>query len=170
MKVLNLRPSVGCKSVSFKTNNQLFHKVDDFLYKGYRPNEGDIKHLKSRGISIIIDFSFENLRNTSPIKEKILAQNYGLKYYNIPLLDSNNPTESEINSFFNIVENAKSKNEKIFVHCLHGKNRTGLMCEIYKLKNKISTYSESISTLIKSRYPFSENPMALTLLKNISAK
>lgn len=160
------------KSLSFKSSSdiQVIRDIDDILCRGYRPSENDIKQFKQRGINTIIDFSFETFKDSSPDTEKKLAEKYGIKYYNIPFLDTTNPEDDKIEKFFSIIENVKKDNGKIFIHCLHGKNRTGLMCEIYKLKNRISTYDESLYNLMKSKYPFGENPMANTLLKKMAYK
>ena len=90
------------KSLSFKSSSdiQVIRDIDDILCRGYRPSENDIKQFKQRGINTIIDFSFETFKDSSPDTEKKLAEKYGIKYYNIPFLDTTNPEDDKIEKFF----------------------------------------------------------------------
>lgn len=146
-----------------------YMQVDETLYRGSRPNEKQIKFLKNiMGVSTIINFSVERNRGLSPQDEQKIAEKNGLKYVWIPMISSENPTNEQVNTFFETIDKAKNNNEKVYIHCLYGKDRTGLMTEIYKLKNGISTYNQSLNNLIKRKYNFEENPDAKDFLKQFA--
>ena len=109
-------------------------KVDDTLYRGSRPSKYDFSKLKDLGISTIIDLSVEE----QDIDEEEYAKNYGMNYVSMPVDGFTNiPKDDQLKMFFNIIKQAKEQGEKVFVHCLYGEDRTGLMVNFYKLFYKL---------------------------------
>lgn len=156
-------------SVSFKSQTSIFKfsQVDETLYRGSRPEPNQMNELKDVGISTIIDFTTERFRQAG-YSEAEQAENLGIKHVKIPLVGCENPSEADVEKFFDIIDEAKANNKKVYVHCLEGRDRTGLFVELYKIRGGISDAQTSINTLIKNRYNFSENPLAINFIKQFA--
>ena len=120
-------------NISFGSTEELpdcARKVDETLYRGRRPSKYDFEPLKDLGIKTIIDLSTE----PQDIDEGEYANKYGMKYVPIPINSAfETPRDEQLQEFFNVIKDVKDKNEKAYVHCLMGRDRTGLMVNLYKI-------------------------------------
>lgn len=128
-----------------------FDKVDNYYYRGAQPDYCDIKTLSALGIKTII-----NLRMVYPyskyefLKQRQLAESYGMNYINIPMRPDIPPTYKQISDFFRIINN--SKNLPVFVHCAQGKDRTGIMTALYRVKKYGWNYTQAYSEMKQKGY------------------
>jgi protein tyrosine/serine phosphatase len=102
-----------------------FGKMDEYFYRGAQPKPGDYKALAGLGIKTIID-----LRNDPTSYEKAEAEKVGIKYVNIPMSDKDKPSDDKILTFFNIAK--ANENLPLYVHCIGGRHRTGLIGAVYR--------------------------------------
>ena len=63
--------------------------------------------------------------------EKADAERAGLHYFQIPMTTHEAPTPAQITTFLALV--ADPANEPIYVHCVGGRHRTGVMTAIYRM-------------------------------------
>lgn len=117
--------------------------VTPHLLRGGQPEPGGIKHLKDAGIRTIVCLSggnglvgmFRSSRVPSETaeaaQERALAAEAGLNFVSIPL-DVFGTVGSEALDQF--VELASDESQRpLFIHCLHGRDRTGLMTAVYRV-------------------------------------
>lgn len=109
-----------------------FKKVSDSLYRGSLPSASDLKVIKSYGVKTVLDFN----RKSHP-EEKKACEELGLEYIHLPW------TAYWFNyirvgyyrkiaeKFIEIV--GDKKKHPIFVHCYHGRDRTGMLVAIYRI-------------------------------------
>jgi protein tyrosine/serine phosphatase len=74
-------------------------------------------------------------RKSSILAEKKEAQSHGIRFVNIPLNAYEQVTPAEalrIDRILRIMHNPK--NQPVYVHCEHGKDRTGLIMALYAVK------------------------------------
>lgn len=161
--------SFDCVSFRAQASIYRFSQVDETLYRGGRPEPEQMAELKDVGISTIIDLSTERFRREG-YTEADAAAALGINHIKIPVVSGENPSEDDINKFFEIIQGVKEKQGKAYVHCLEGKDRTGLFVELYKIKYGLSDAEKSINTLIKNRYNFSENPLAISFIREFAQK
>lgn len=161
--------SINHTYTSFKAQPSIyrFSKVDETLYRGGRPEPGQIKELADIGINTIVDLSTEKFKQEG-YSEELASKNLGINYIRIPVVSGENPSANDLEKFFNTVDNVKNNDGKLFLHCIEGKDRTGLFVELYKIKFGLSDAQSSINTLIKARYNFSENPLAISFIKQFA--
>ena len=161
--------AVKFDSLTFSAGSNIarFSQVDETLYRGARPEPNQMTELKELGIDTIIDFTTERFKQPG-YSEAEQAELLGIKHCRIPLVSCENPSDEDINKFFEIIQNAKKNRQKVFIHCLEGRDRTGLFTELYKIKFGLSDAQTSINNLIKNRYNFSENPLAINFIKEFS--
>jgi protein-tyrosine phosphatase len=108
-------------------------KISDFLYRGAQPRGDGYAELKKLGISIVVD-----LRNSKPIKsangetrEQVRVEAAGMRYVEIPTSAFFGPTEVQVAKFLQLLHD--NPNQKIFVHCYFGDDRTGTMVATYRI-------------------------------------
>lgn len=129
-----------------------FHVVDNTLMRGAKPTEAQLKELKSNGVKSIIsfctNFNPQNPKVKTPPDEANWAQKLGMDFYWMPMRSNCNPQKEAVNAFFAITDLARAKGEKVFIHCRHGADRTGLFSAIYRLRNQNVRLSDVIRELM----------------------
>jgi protein tyrosine phosphatase (PTP) superfamily phosphohydrolase (DUF442 family) len=108
-------------------------KISEFLYRGAQPRGEGYDELKKLGISIVVD-----LRNSKPVKseggatrEQVKVQAAGMRYVEIPTNAFFGPTEFQVATFLQLLHD--NPNQKVFVHCYFGDDRTGTMVATYRI-------------------------------------
>jgi protein tyrosine/serine phosphatase len=104
-----------------------FGRVNDHLYRGGQPKDGEYKELVALGIKTIVD-----LREDPEDYARRSAEKAGLQYINIRLNAKRPPTEAESNQFLEAVN--EQANWPVFVHCAGGKHRTGVLIAVYRME------------------------------------
>jgi protein tyrosine phosphatase (PTP) superfamily phosphohydrolase (DUF442 family) len=106
-----------------------FGKIDDHLYRGAQPHASGIPELKKLGISTIVD-----LRGEDPSKskwEQKQAESLGIHFVHIPVSGWAPPSDAQVAEFLNIFRS--NPQEKVFVHCRYGDDRTGVFVAVYRM-------------------------------------
>ena len=105
-----------------------FAVVDDgprgAVYRGAQPSAAGIQTLKSRGVRTVID-----LRDDARRDARRNVESAGLRYINIPT-NAAVTDPAKIRAFLDAMATAP---RPVFVHCLHGRDRTGLEIAVYRI-------------------------------------
>lgn len=109
-----------------------FDYVHPYLLRGGMPSPDGVKWLKENGISTIIDLRERD--NSGVLVEKLLSQTLDLDYINIPV--KRLPSTAQIERFLAIVEQSKQRGQRVFVHCAHGSDRTGIFVGSCRVVNE----------------------------------
>src|SRR5574344_1239533 len=153
---------------NFNTDILRFKEVDNTLYRGGKPSEKQLKDLKKLGIGTIIDFTTGYGLRPEERNEKQLTEGLGMKYINLPFQSVENPSQDYVDTFFNTIENAKKNNEKVFIHCTQGKDRTGLFAAMYELKYGLSNINSAIDEMNAMGHNSKHNPNLIPFLKEFN--
>ncbi len=109
-----------------------FAKVADDYYRGGQPLGDDYARLAALGVKTVINLTNEA---DGEAEEQQMVEKHGMKYLNIPMTTRTPPTDAEIAAFIAAVDEAGG----VYVHCVGGRHRTGVMTAIYRMtKNGIS--------------------------------
>ena len=104
-------------------------KINDHLYRGAQPRDAGLLELKKLGVTTIV-----NLRGEDPEKsgwEEKRAESLGIRFVHIPVGGWSIPTNEQVAQFLSLFrDNAQ---EKIFVHCHYGDDRTGVFVASYRM-------------------------------------
>ena len=103
-------------------------KINDSLFRGAQLRAEGFEQLKKLGITTIVD-----LRGEDPDKikwERQQAESAGMRFVNIPVSGWSPPTNEQVAQFLSLFKN---RNEKIFVHCRFGDDRTGVFVATYRM-------------------------------------
>ena len=108
-----------------------FTQVAPGIYRGGQPEtEADYDMLKSHGIKSIL-----NLRKDATVApEQALAAKLGFNFLNIPMSGFAYPGHKNIDEALNWITDPAV--QPVFVHCHHGKDRTGLVIGLYRNHNE----------------------------------
>ena len=110
-----------------------FHirKIDNVLSAGGLPDSTThIEELKKEGFSTIVSLE--------PLQPGLInfARSQGLKHVNLHVGWGKEVPFEKLKRFLSIVALAEAKGEKIFLHCLQGKDRSGEVIAAYMLAKK----------------------------------
>jgi tyrosine-protein phosphatase SIW14 len=104
-----------------------FGRIDEHLYRGAQPTAHDLADLAKLGIKTTIDLTNGDGDNN----EEHLAEAAGMKFFKIAMSTRVVPTPEQIATFLSIVTDPA--NQPVYVHCVGGKHRTGVMTAIYRM-------------------------------------
>lgn len=120
------------------------HKVSADLYRSAQPTEQGMKQLKAMGIKTVV-----NLRSFHSDQDEL--KDTGLFYEHI-YMKAWHPEREDIVRFLQIVTNPKRT--PVLVHCLHGADRTGTMCAIYRIAVQGWDKDEALREMIEGGFNF----------------
>ena len=103
-----------------------FGQIDEHYYRGAQPKGDDFRALGTLGVKMIIDLAKEG----DPAEEAN-AKAAGIKFVRIPMTTHDVPTPMVITQFLQLVNDPA--NQPVYVHCIGGKHRTGVMTAIYRM-------------------------------------
>ncbi len=121
-----------------------FYSLDDKVYRGSQPGkckggnvtfktnldslDKDMEFLQKQGFTTIIDFRKKDFEGEYPRIEGEYAAKHGIKHVHMPMDGGKCPTEDELKTFFDAIDNSKGK---VMFHCRAGVDRTGMMASVY---------------------------------------
>ncbi|HMD38586.1 MAG TPA: protein-tyrosine phosphatase family protein [Candidatus Acidoferrum sp.] len=104
-------------------------KINDHLYRGAQPRDPGLVELKKIGITTIV-----NLRKEDPAKiawEQKTSESLGIRFVHIPVDGWSPPTDEQVLQFLSVFRD--NPQEKVFVHCRYGDDRTGVFVATYRI-------------------------------------
>lgn len=118
--------------------------VNGIIVRGGQPEVEGIALLKAAGVKTIVNlcmledglrslFRKESTGAESPelVRERERTEQLGMKFVHLPLDVFRDPPQQTIERFLELTVDEESL--PIFVHCLFGRDRTGLMMGIYRV-------------------------------------
>jgi protein tyrosine/serine phosphatase len=104
-------------------------RINDHLFRGAQPRDPGLVELKKLGITTIV-----NLRQEDPSKiswEEKRAESLGIRFVHIAVNGWSAPTNEQVAQFLSIFRD--NPQEKVFVHCHYGDDRTGVFVASYRM-------------------------------------
>jgi tyrosine-protein phosphatase SIW14 len=104
-------------------------KINDSLYRGAQPQESGLSELKKLGITTIVDLRGEDAGKI--VWERRQAESLGIRFVHIPVSGWTPPADDQVAQFLSVFRN--DPQQKIFVHCRFGDDRTGVFVATYRM-------------------------------------
>ena len=123
-----------------------FGQVDANYYRGALPKGNDFTDLKAIGVKTLIDLT----NGDGQSSEENLARQAGLKFVRIPMDTHVVPTAQEMATFLKIVTDPT--NQPVYVHCVGGRHRTGVMTAIYRMTQDHWTSEQAFQEMKKYKF------------------
>jgi protein tyrosine/serine phosphatase len=123
-----------------------FGRISDTYYRGAQPEGRDYLDLAAMGVKTVINLtSFDALP-----EEPGLVKAAGMKYVTMPMTTRVAPTPEQLETFLGIVNDPA--NQPVFVHCVGGKHRTGVMTAVYRMTQEGWTSEQAFKEMKRYKY------------------
>ena len=119
-------------------------QVSDELYRGGRPEDEGFVELKRLGLKTVV-----NLQTFHSDRQE--CDEAGLRYFHIAAQAWEGEDE-EVIEFLKVVSDPA--NQPVFVHCLHGADRTGVMSAAYRIVVQGWSKEEAIREMTEGGFGF----------------
>jgi tyrosine-protein phosphatase SIW14 len=142
----------GQPNTKIKIKN--FGSINENFFRGAQPKDQDYNDLAAIGVKTVI-----NLRNDAREDEQGLVEAAGMKYVFIGMKDDKRPADEQVQEFMKIANDPA--NQPIYVHCIGGRHRTGLMTAIYRIEKDGWDYAKAFDEMKKFdfNYGFGHGPL-----------
>jgi protein tyrosine/serine phosphatase len=141
-------------------------RITDHLYRGAQPKPQGLPELKKLGITTIVDLRGENREKV--LWERRQAESLGMRFVNIPVSGWAPPTSEQVLQFLSLFRD--DPNQKIFVHCRYGDDRTGVFVATYRM----AVEKWPAEKALKEMYFFGFNgfwhPSMITFIRDFPAR
>ncbi|MBM3266142.1 MAG: tyrosine-protein phosphatase [Candidatus Sericytochromatia bacterium] len=109
-----------------------FAKVNDGLYRGGMPADGQFRELRKLGIRTDVSLLGAGPASQRQVvaAEREAAEAAGLRFVNV-VVPYGEPSRALIDKFLQVVQDPS--NQPVYVHCKHGRDRTGTMIALYRI-------------------------------------
>lgn len=104
-------------------------KIGDVLYRGAQPKDAGLAELKKLGITTIVDLRGEDRPKVDWEHREATA--LGMRFVHIPVSGWSPPTDAQVAQFLSLFRD--DPQQKIFVHCRFGDDRTGVFVATYRM-------------------------------------
>jgi protein tyrosine phosphatase (PTP) superfamily phosphohydrolase (DUF442 family) len=105
-----------------------FGRVNDRLWRGAQPDTIGFETLRARGVDIVVSFT---LAGPAQQDERQEVEGLGMRWVGIPWSAESLPAPDQVATFLRVVRENPAR--RIFLHCKHGADRTGVMVALYRL-------------------------------------
>ena len=137
-----------------------FYRISDTVFRSEQPNAEIIPELKKHDIDVVI-----NLRSRDKDKTVLSQQNFQLVHVPIHTwaLD-----RDDLLTVMKTIQTAKSKNQKVLIHCYHGSDRTGASVAMYRIIFENWSTQDALNEMKYGGYGF--HPIWINIEKQFSTE
>ena len=130
-----------------------FFQVNDRIYRGAQPSQESWPKLAKLGVQTVIDL---RRRQEHPVEaESTAVYAAGMRYVNFPMNGFETPTTGQVESVLNLLD----RDERIFIHCKLGKDRTGTVIAAYRISREHWTNQKAMAEALQHGLHWYENGM-----------
>lgn len=137
-----------------------FYRISDTVFRSEQPNAEIIPELRKHDIDVVI-----NLRSRDKDKTVLSQQNFQLVHVPIHTwaLD-----RDDLLTVMKTIQTAKSKNQKVLIHCYHGSDRTGASVAMYRIIFENWSTQDALNEMKYGGYGF--HPIWINIEKQFSTE
>lgn len=131
---------VACVSARAEVSPKLhLHSIDDHVYRGRQPKDGDFADLKQLGIKSVLD-----LRGGMFHKpwERKRVEAAGMQYFSVRLSGIWPPKDQQIAKILALLEDPAQG--PFYVHCRRGYDRVGMVIAAYRIAHDHWTNKQAL--------------------------
>jgi protein tyrosine/serine phosphatase len=123
-----------------------FGMVNTNYYRGAQPKGHDYADLAALGVKTVIDLTDDDGQASEPA----MVKSAGMTSFKIPMNTHVPPTSAQLAQFMKIVNDPA--NQPVYVHCVGGKHRTGVMTAAYRMTNEGWTSDKAFSEMKQFKF------------------
>lgn len=136
--------AIAVQAASIDIDN--FGRISDTYYRGAQPVGRDYAELAKLGIKTVINLTSDD----ALAEEPGLVTGAGMKYVAMPMTTHVAPTADQLATFLKIVNDPAS--QPVYVHCVGGKHRTGVMTAVYRMTQESWTADQAFNEMKKFKF------------------
>jgi uncharacterized protein (TIGR01244 family) len=122
-----------------------FAKVNDEYYRGGQPMGDHYADLAAIGVKTVVNLTSDD---DGRAEEKAMVEKHGMTYVHIPMKTRRPPTAEEIATFMAAVDAEGA----VYVHCVGGRHRTGVMTAVYRMTKDGLTGDQAFREMKQYKY------------------
>ncbi|HEX8027912.1 MAG TPA: tyrosine-protein phosphatase, partial [Vicinamibacterales bacterium] len=124
-----------------------FAKVNDHYFRGAQPEGRDYADLAALGVKTVINLIGDS---DLDVTEQSMVEQHGMRYVHIAMSTRIPPTAKQLDTFLSLVNDAAT--QPVYVHCVGGRHRTGVMTAIYRMTNDGLTGDQAFTEMKQFNY------------------
>jgi tyrosine-protein phosphatase SIW14 len=121
--------------------------VTGTLFRGAQPTSDAFSSLQKLGVNIVVDLRGEGGEVGT---EKNSVESHGMRFVSLPWNGASVPSREELLTFFTLLRD--NPDQKVFIHCEYGADRTGVMIALYRIAVDHWTPQQAISEMKDFHY------------------
>jgi len=118
-------------------------KVSDVLFRGAQPSERGLAELRKLGVTTVVDL--RGNRGTVAA-ERRQVESLGMRFIDIPVAGWSAPTHAQVAQFLKLFKD--DPQQKVFVHCYLGEDRSGVMVAAYRIAQQNWTADQAVAEML----------------------
>ena len=123
-----------------------FGQTSPTYYRGAQPEGRDYADLAALGIKTVINLTSHDAQAS----EQGMVEGAGMSYVQIPMTTRQAPTAAELDRFMSIVTDPAR--QPVYVHCVGGKHRTGIMTAVYRMTQEGWTADQAFAEMKRFKF------------------
>jgi protein tyrosine/serine phosphatase len=123
-----------------------FGQINNTYYRGAQPQGRDYTDLASLGVKTLINLTSDD----ADANEQAMAERAGMKYMQIPMTTHTPPSAEQLTQFLALVNDPA--NQPVYVHCVGGRHRTGVMTAAYRMTQDGWTSEQAFAEMKKYKF------------------
>src|SRR6186713_2023955 len=123
-----------------------FGRISPAYYRGAQPEGRDYADLAALGVKTVINLTSDD----ALAEEPGMVEEAGMNYVSLPMTTRVEPTSEQLARFLTIVNDPA--HQPVYVHCVGGKHRTGVMTAVYRMVNDGITGSDAFKEMKQYKY------------------
>jgi protein tyrosine phosphatase (PTP) superfamily phosphohydrolase (DUF442 family) len=116
-----------------------FHRVTEGIYRGGQPEASAWTRLAQLGVRVVLDLRRPDEHSTSA--ESLAVSAAGMRYVNFPMAAFATPTATQLRAPLAVLDGT----DPVFVHCRHGRDRTGTVIAVYRISRQHWTNEKALA-------------------------
>ena len=122
-------------------------KVSEQLYRGAQPAPEGFAELKKLGVNVVVNLRDEDSKIDG---ERKYVEAQGMKYVCLPWSGFARPNNKQVADFLQLLRD--HPDQKVFVHCRRGAERTGVMVAAYRMSSEHWTPEQALVEMKEYRF------------------
>lgn len=123
-----------------------FARVSSTYFRGSQPQGRDYADLAAAGVKTVINLEGDDAQ----ANEEAMVKAAGMTYVQIPMTTHVVPTNAQIARFLSVIDNPA--NQPVYVHCIGGRHRTGVMTAIYRMTDQGWSGTQAFGEMKKFKF------------------
>lgn len=123
-----------------------FAQVSSTYFRGSQPEGHDYADLAAAGVKTVINLEGSDAQGN----EAAMVKAAGMHYVQIPMTTHVVPTNAQVAQFLSVIDNPA--NQPVYVHCIGGRHRTGVMTAIYRMTDQGWSGTQAFTEMKKFKF------------------